>query len=105
MVRLMMILSMMFFVSCGDRYQIGCDISFEKQRCRCRCLDAVTLKETDKKNCKKDWKKYFLGVPEKHPVNYRPSMCEGIMGFRIEEIAKDIIPAIKEERAKCEDRG
>lgn len=104
MTRLMILLLMMFLTSC-QQYQILCDASFAESRCRCRCLNLDTLKTTDKNNCRRDWKKYFYGIPDRHPVNYNVDACEGIAGFRIEEVAKDIIPGIKEERARCEDRG
>ena len=99
-----MMLLMTFFVSCNS-FQILCDTSFVNSRCRCRCISTKTLKETDKINCKKDWDKYFFGTPEDHPIDYNIHMCEGISGFRIEEVAKDIIPDIKKERAFCEDKG
>lgn len=57
------------------------------------------------KKCEKDWKKYFGAEPEVHPVNYDIEACEGISGFRVEEIAKDILPQVREYRAKCEDKG
>jgi hypothetical protein len=94
---------MMFLVSCNT-YQVLCDISFQKNRCRCRCYNLDNLSTVDKFNCKDDWNKYFLGVPNSHPVNYKLNRCEGISGFRVEEVAKDIIPGIREERARCEDR-
>lgn len=102
MTRLMTLLLTTFLVSCNS-YQILCDVSFAENRCRCRCYNVDKLKTADKNKCEKDWNEYFLGVPNDHPVNYRTSRCEGISGFRIEEIAKDIIPEIKEERARCED--
>lgn len=96
-------LLMMSLSSCNS-YQVLCDTYLGDGRCRCRCLDLDTLKETDKVNCKKDWDKYFNGIPEEHPVNYGLEACDGIAGFKIEEIAKDLIPLIREERATCEDR-
>lgn len=97
-------LLMMFLTSCQS-FQVLCDISFAEMRCRCRCYNTDTLKQAPKERCKDDWKKYYYGIPDEHPVNYRVEMCEGISGIRIEEVAKDIIPMIKDERAACEDRG
>lgn len=102
-IHLIMMLLLILCLSSCKQFQINCDASFIKDRCRCRCLDTDTLKITNKENCKKDWTKYFYGTPENHPVNYDIMMCEGLSGFRIEEIAKDVIPMIKEERARCED--
>ena len=104
MIRLMMMLLMMFLTSCNS-YQILCDISFSENRCRCRCFNTETLKQAKKEKCEKDWDAYFGGLPENHPVNYIEEACEGIGGFRVEEIAKDIIPMIKEERSACQDGG
>lgn len=101
-IRTMMMLLMMFLSSCQSA-QVLCDISFAKYRCRCRCYDTDTLKQVNENRCKDDWEKYFGGVPEEHPINYEIEMCEGISGFRIEEIATDIIPMVREERAKCQD--
>jgi len=101
-IRLMIVLLTIFLSSCNS-YQILCDVSFEESRCRCRCFDTNTLKQTKKENCTKDWNSYFYGVPDEHPFNFRVNKCEGLAGFRIEEIAKDIIPMINEERAACED--
>lgn len=99
-----MMLLMIFLSSCNS-HQLFCDISFEEDRCRCRCLSTESLEIADKEKCEKDWEKYFYGIPEVHPINYEVEACEGIGGFRVEEIAKDIIPMINEERAACEDRG
>jgi hypothetical protein len=54
-----------------------CDISFKFNRCRCRMFDINS------------WNALSEAVD--HPLNY----CDGIAGFRLEDIATEIRPKIK----------
>ncbi len=105
--KIMMMLSTIFFVSCNKNY-VNCDISFKSNddfepRCRCRCINTNTLKETDKWKCEDEFIERFGAVPEDHPISYEVNACEGFSGFHLKTISKEIIPDIKRERAYCED--
>ena len=100
-----MILLLMTLLSSCNRFQILCDTSFVYNRCRCRCYDTEKLATVDKKKCKKDWEEYFGSVPDVHPENYDITYCDEVSGFKTEQVLKDIIPSIKEYKAKCEDFG
>lgn len=54
-----------------------CDISFQFNRCRCRSFDMNHWLALDK--------------PVDHPIEH----CEGVAGFRLEQIAVEISPKIK----------
>lgn len=54
-----------------------CDMSFKFKRCRCRNFDVNAWKE--------------LSEPIDHPLEH----CDGIAGFRLEEIALEMRPKIK----------
>lgn len=54
-----------------------CDISFSKNRCRCREFDFNSWTELSE------------------PVNYPIEQCEGIGGFFLEDIALDVRPQIR----------
>lgn len=64
-----------------DRHQVKpheiCDISFKNNRCRCREFDF------------NNWES--LGPAVDHELDY----CEGVAGFRLEDIANDIRPNVK----------
>lgn len=96
-------LGMIFLTSCQN-YQVFCDISFKFDRCRCSCLNLDTLEISNPKECKDDWEKYFGVIPSEENTNFSIEFCENISGFFLDEIAKDIIPMIKEERRKCDDK-
>lgn len=100
-----MTLVLMLVISSCNKHFINCDISLEFNRCRCRCLNTETLKEADAKECEKDWDKYFYGTPTNHPENYELLKCEGLHGFFDRDVFDEIIPAIKEERQRCDDKS
>lgn len=62
-----------------------CDISFKKNRCRCRCFNLTSYKVVDDIQCGEDFK----------TGNYELETCEGVGGFLVEEWAKDVRPNIK----------
>ena len=99
--KIMIMLLMICLSSC--KYHVICDASFVKDRCRCRCINTDTLKEVDKRKCKKEWKKYYDGIPNKHPINYELEACEGLTGAIAEIVTGKIIPEINDERRECED--
>ena len=64
-----------------DSHQIPdveyCDISFSKNRCRCRMFDM------------NEWEP--VGDPVNHPIEY----CERIAGPRLDDIATNVRPQVK----------
>jgi len=89
-----------FLISCVDCWtvkpQVSCDVSFQFDRCRCRCLDLQNLETIHQKNCDLDW-------PE--PVRDFPLLqCEGIAGFYLDDITKKIKPQAKETKDCYEDK-
>ena len=83
-----------------DSYQIKptplCDISFQFNRCRCRCLYLKNdLQTVDPKKCGLDWAENVKDFPIEH--------CEGIAGFFVEDIAKHIRPEALETKQCFED--
>lgn len=85
--RTMTMLLMIFLVSCvhSIKSQILCDISFEKNRCRCRLYDLEKMEALEE------------------PINHPLIHCEGVSGFFLEDIAKDIKPDIKRNIRYCRD--
>lgn len=66
-----------------------CDISFAKDRCRCRCFSFTDYREVDDENCKwPDDSIFFSG-------DYEIETCEGIAGFFVEEWAREVRPKIR----------
>jgi len=81
-----MMLSMIFLVSCVNptiKPKMLCDISFKKDRCRCRMYDLEKLKSITE------------------PQNYDLEYCEGITGFFIEDVAEEILPKVKAKKRTC----
>lgn len=86
--RTMIVLLMIFSSSCKSpviRDVEMCDISFSFNRCRCRMVDLNTLKS------------------KSEPINYDLEYCEGFAGFRLEDIAEEIVPKVKAKVRICED--
>lgn len=86
MIKLIMIASLMiFFTSCNPRIGVKrmCDISFQFDRCRCRDYDVDRLRAVSE------------------AVNYPIEECEGVTGFFIDDVAKDILPKVKYHIRKC----
>lgn len=54
-----------------------CDVSFQFERCRCRLFDLNA------------WE--ALSEADNRPIEY----CEGIAGFKLEDIAVEVRPKIK----------
>jgi len=101
MMKKLTILSLTIFLSscvCWKvKPRVACDVSFQFDRCRCRCLDIQNIATTDPKACGLDWEE---------PVRDFPIMqCEGITGFYIEDIAKHIKPEAKETLQCAKDKN
>lgn len=62
-----------------------CNISFQFNRCQCRCFDINRFKTVKDKNCGKDFKS------EDHDITY----CDGLLGFHTHDWAIKIKPNIK----------
>jgi hypothetical protein len=62
---------------------VSCDISFQFNRCRCRCFDLDQFQTVDDKFCS-DFRS------GDYPLEY----CEGLSGFFIEDMAINIKPNI-----------
>lgn len=74
----------------------SCDVSFQFNRCRCRCLSLKNdLQTVDPKLCGLDWKTDVKDFPIEH--------CEGVAGFFLEDIAKHIRPEALETKQCFED--
>jgi hypothetical protein len=77
---------------------LSCDISFQFNRCRCRCLDLKSdLNTVDPKLCGQNWKTDVKDFPLES--------CDGIAGFYLEDIAKNIRPEALETKQCAEDHG
>lgn len=111
---LMMMLLMIFSASCQNiRPLILCDNDIDS-RCRCRCYSINNMKTVRKELCSDHWDRFYLYnenlftpferdelVPVEHPINLDIRSCDKISGFRIEDVAQEIIPwgrRIKDER-------
>ena len=88
------LLSTMFLSSCLSCWKVkpklSCDVSFKFDRCRCRCLDIYNQKTTDPKECDLDW--------AEDTRNFPLEQCEGIAGFYLEDITKEIIPQARKTK-------
>lgn len=89
-----------FVVSCvcwKVKPRLSCDVSFQFNRCRCRCLDIQNIATVDPKECGLDWKQDTMNFPIER--------CDGIAGFYLEDIAKHIRPEALESKQCAEDKG
>lgn len=96
-----MLLLMIFLASCKTRIicsQIKsntikpialCDLSLQFNRCRCRCFNPNTWSEVNDNLC--SWKYEEPFKKGDYPIDY----CEGIAGFFIEDIAREVKPKVK----------
>lgn len=115
---LMMVLLTTFLVSCQNiKPLIQCDIKFQNvcidgdckkviaDRCRCRCYSISSIKTVNKKLCERDWSRFYTYnenlfeiidrkkmIPIEHPINLDIRSCDKISGFKLEDIATEIIP-------------
>lgn len=94
------VLSLSFLTGCEKCFKVqprqSCDISFQFNRCRCRCLYLKNdLQTVDPKKCGLDWAENVKDFPIEH--------CEGIAGFFVEDIAKHIRPEALETKQCFED--
>lgn len=68
----------------------NCDISFEFNRCRCRCFDYNSWDRLDLASCPD-----FAGLEGNRAIDLDIKECEGISGFLLEDAATKIRPNIK----------
>ena len=90
---------MIFLISCRGpsiKPKILCDISFQFDRCRCRCFDLMKLKTTDPMQCKI--------VSERKSWNLPLIECDEISGFNSKVIAKKILPKLKKIKRHYDDK-
>lgn len=95
---IMILLLMICLISCNApqiKPVVMCDISFQFNRCRCRCYNINELKTVNPKDCGLD-----IDVPN---WNRRLEACEGISGFFVEDWGTEIIPKAKEIKRWHED--
>lgn len=65
-----------------------CDISFQFNRCKCRCFDFNNWSEIDDRACKWRYGDFSSG-------EYPLEACEGIAGFFVDDIAVEVKPKVK----------
>ncbi|MCK5608303.1 hypothetical protein KAR91_40855 [Candidatus Pacearchaeota archaeon] len=85
-------LLMTLWVSCQGpqlKPRISCDVSFTKNRCRCRCYDLEKLETTKPERCNID--------SESNAWNLAIEECEGISGLYLDDIAVHVKPKLKEK--------
>lgn len=85
--RNMMLLWMILLPNCKSpiiRDTEMCDISFLRDRCRCRLVDLNSLEV------------------KSEAQNYELTYCEGFAGFKLEDIAEEIKPKTKAKIRHCE---
>ena len=88
--KIMMILLTIFLVSCQApviKDVVMCDVSFTKDRCRCRVVNLNTLEAISE------------------AVNYDITHCEEIAGFYLNDIAQEIKPKVKAKIRFCESQN
>lgn len=77
-----------------NRHQIvpvkSCDISFQFDRCRCRCFDFNSWERLDLSECKE-----FAPLTGNRSVDFPILECEGLSGFYLEDAAIKIRPQVK----------
>jgi len=66
-----------------------CDLSMQFNRCRCRCFNLNAWDEVEDKACK--WAHDEPFKKGDYPIDY----CEGIAGFYLEDIAREVKPKVK----------
>lgn len=84
----MIVLLMIFLVSCKSHTIVDvqmCDVSFVKDRCRCRLVNLNTLEA------------------KSEAVNYEITHCEEISGFFLNDVAVEIKPKVKAKMKYCQD--
>lgn len=65
-----------------------CDVSFQFNRCRCRCFDPNTWQSLPLNQCKE-----FEGA-QGDAIRYAINHCEGLVGFFDVDIATEIKPKV-----------
>lgn len=83
-----------------------CDLSFEKNRCRCRCFNLTDYKTVKNSACNRKFKNedyipdYFEYDPDKKLYkfisgDYDVYSCEGISGFQITDWPTEVRPKVR----------
>ena len=75
--------------------KVVCDISFQFNRCRCRCIDVKNIKELDPKKCDLDW--------ESRQLDFKLEHCDGLVGFHYEDLIAHVIPEARKSNQCFED--
>lgn len=111
---LMIVLPMMFLIlgasSCSTTQKIVCrevrdneikplplcDISFQFNRCRCRCFKFSTWESLPLNECKDLEGVEEAGYPVTNgAVNFPLKYCENLSGFSLDDMANEVRPKIK----------
>jgi len=93
-------LLMTFSISCKGpkiKPKILCDVSFEFDRCRCRCYDLMKIKTTEPIRCDIDSESKAWNLPIEE--------CEGITGFYAKDLTKKILPKLKKIKRHYDDKN
>ena len=88
-----------------------CDMSFQFDRCRCRCWDIKKTKTVDPERCSKEIINHmgqnehdeWIGS-EKWSYNYPLVKCDMFSGYHLDTWATYIIPKIHEAKQYKKDR-
>jgi len=89
-----------FSISCKGpkiKPKIMCDVSFEFERCRCRCYDLMNIKTTSPERCDVESNEENWNLP----IEY----CDEITGFYAEDLAKKIIPKARKIKRHYDDKN
>jgi hypothetical protein len=77
--------------------QIAYLASFQFKKCQARCLDIQTLNTLPPEKCGENWPTDVIDLPLE--------MCDDVMGFKLETIAKEIRPQAKESLQCMKDKN
>ena len=77
--------------------QVAYLASFQFKKCQARCLDLKTLNTLNPKECGESWPQDVIDLPLE--------MCDDVIGFKIETVAKEIKPQMLESIQCAEDKG
>lgn len=71
--------------------------SFQFKKCQVRCLDLQTLNTLPPEKCGQNWPTDVVDLPLE--------VCDDVMGFKLETIAKEIKPQAYETLQCMKDKG
>jgi hypothetical protein len=77
--------------------QVSYLASFQFKKCQLRCLDIVTLETLPPEKCGESWPTDVIDLPLE--------MCDDVIGFKLETVAKEIKPQAWESLQCLKDKG